>query len=249
MFRDDDPGLAQLREIALALPEAFERVSLGRPVFCAPKMFALCGGSIKQADGPQTPHPHSVLLKVDDSERPALQRDPRFFYPAYLGPYGWLGLDFSAAALDWNEVGELVDGGCPEFRGASLFGAQGSIKHRPHPGGLFKVVGGADNRLARGLNKSVELTGEVARLGLVAGHRPYRCQISGAGLGSADRTQNTGSVDTVGVPEPGGGKWFLGFFASGGVDGGSRRTRTLIRRRRSGGYEKPAVEEPVGLLA
>ena len=126
MFRDDDPGLAQLREIALALPEAFERVSLGRPVFCAPKMFALCGGSIKQADGPQTPHPHSVLLKVDDSERPALQRDPRFFYPAYLGPYGWLGLDFSAADLDWNEVGELVDGGCPEFRGASLFGAQGS---------------------------------------------------------------------------------------------------------------------------
>lgn len=101
---------------------------------------------------------------------------------------------------------------------ARLLGCR--LEHRPHLGGLFKVVGGADNRLARGLNKSVELTGEVARLGLVAGHRPYRCQISGAGLGSADRTQNTGSVDTVGVPEPGGGKWFLGFFASGGVDGG-----------------------------
>ncbi|HTM84383.1 MAG TPA: MmcQ/YjbR family DNA-binding protein, partial [Mycobacterium sp.] len=33
----------------------------------------------------------------------------RFFFPAYLGPFGWLGLDFGAAPVDWNEVGELVD--------------------------------------------------------------------------------------------------------------------------------------------
>jgi hypothetical protein len=31
------------------------------------------------------------------------------FYPAYLGPYGWLGLDFSVAEVDWTEVAELVD--------------------------------------------------------------------------------------------------------------------------------------------
>ena len=41
MFRDDDPGLAEVREIALSFPEAFEKVSWGRPVFCAPKMFVM----------------------------------------------------------------------------------------------------------------------------------------------------------------------------------------------------------------
>ena len=32
-----------------------------------------------------------------------------FFLPAYMGPYGWLGLDFTAAEVDWDEVAELVD--------------------------------------------------------------------------------------------------------------------------------------------
>lgn len=59
-------------------------------------------------------YPHSVLIKVDDSDRTALEQDTRFFYPAYLGPFGWLGLDFAAkkfaaAKVDWVEVAELVD--------------------------------------------------------------------------------------------------------------------------------------------
>lgn len=109
MFDDDDPHLKLLRAVALAFPEAFEKVSHGRPVFCAPKMFAVYGGSVKRSPGVHLPYPQSVLLKVDDSERPALERDPRFFSPAYLGPYGWLGLDLTAASVDWVEVNELVD--------------------------------------------------------------------------------------------------------------------------------------------
>ena len=108
MFRDDDFGLRRLRRIALEFPEAFEKISWGRPVFCAPKMFAMYGGNVK-ADGEMTPHPHSLLVKVDESERRALEQDGRFFYPAYMGPFGWLGLDFTAADLDWGEVRELVD--------------------------------------------------------------------------------------------------------------------------------------------
>ena len=54
-------------------------------------------------------HPHSILIKVDDSDRKALEQDTRFFYPAYLGPFGWLGLDFAAKKVDWVEVAELVD--------------------------------------------------------------------------------------------------------------------------------------------
>jgi len=37
-----------------------------------------------------------------------LQHDERFFYPAYVGVAGWLGLDFTMAAVDWDEVCELV---------------------------------------------------------------------------------------------------------------------------------------------
>jgi hypothetical protein len=109
MFDDADPILARVRTIALAFPEAIEKISHGRPTFSAPKMFAIYGGSRKNPDGPHTRYDHALLIKVDDSERQALQQDPRFFYPAYLGPYGWLGLDFDAAKVDWVEVKELVD--------------------------------------------------------------------------------------------------------------------------------------------
>ena len=108
MFDDDDFGLAELRTAALGFPEAFEKVSWGRPVFCTPKMFAMYGGNAK-ADGQTVPYPHSVLVRVDESERPALQQDPRFYYPAYMGPFGWLGLDLTAAPVDWTEVTELLD--------------------------------------------------------------------------------------------------------------------------------------------
>lgn len=122
MFGDDDPGLAEVRAIALGFPDAFEKVSWGRPVFCAPKMFAIYGGSVKGsvtgsagnsakggAGSQYTQYPQSVLVKVDDSDRNALQQDRRFFFPAYLGPFGWLGLDLTAAAVDWTEVTELID--------------------------------------------------------------------------------------------------------------------------------------------
>ncbi len=110
MFSDDDLGLVEVRGIALGFPAAFEKVSWGRPVFCAPKMFAIYGGSVKgDAKKEYVQYPHSILVKVDDSDRKALEQDTRFFYPAYLGPFGWLGLDLSAHRVDWAEVSELVD--------------------------------------------------------------------------------------------------------------------------------------------
>lgn len=115
MFRDDDPVLKQVRGIALGFPEAFEKVSWGRPVFCAPKIFVMYGGSVKtETKGEYRQFPHSILVKVDESDRRALEQDSRFFYPAYMGPSGWLGLDLAARkkvdwAIDWDEVGELID--------------------------------------------------------------------------------------------------------------------------------------------
>lgn len=110
MFHDDDLGLAKVRTIALGFPEAFEKISWGRPVFCAPKIFVMYGGSAKtDTKGQYLQYPFSILVKVDDSDRRALEQDRRFFYPAYMGPSGWLGLDFTAAHIDWNEVRELMD--------------------------------------------------------------------------------------------------------------------------------------------
>ena len=110
MFSDGDLGLAELREIALGFPEAFEKISHGRPSFFVTKMFAMYGGSSKTAvPGEMTRFSHSLLVKVDETDRSALAQDTRFFFPAYLGPAGWLGLDFTAAKIDWAEVTELVD--------------------------------------------------------------------------------------------------------------------------------------------
>lgn len=108
MFSDDDFGLAELRGLALGFPEAFEKVSWGRPVFCAPKMFAMYGGNMK-TDGEMVAFPHSLLVKVDDSDRRSLEQDSRFYFPAYMGPSGWMGLDLTAAKVDWDEVAELLD--------------------------------------------------------------------------------------------------------------------------------------------
>ena len=111
MFRDDDFGLAEVRKIALGYPEAFEKISWGRPVFCAPKIFVMYGGSVKgDTRGEYVQYPYAVLVKVDESDREALSQDKRFFYPAYMGPSGWLGLDLKATRkVDWDEVRELVD--------------------------------------------------------------------------------------------------------------------------------------------
>jgi len=113
MFSDDDFGLAEVRGIALSFPGAIEKISWGRPVFCAPKMFVMYGGIVKPATkgGDYVQYPHSILVKVDEVDRPALEQDDRFFFPAYMGPFGWLGMDLTAGRRgpDWTEVRELID--------------------------------------------------------------------------------------------------------------------------------------------
>ncbi|KUI00035.1 MmcQ/YjbR family DNA-binding protein [Mycobacterium sp. IS-3022] len=111
MFRDDDPALARVRAVALAFPEAYEKVSHGRPAFFAAKMFVMYGGSVRpRTGGEYVQYPQSIIVKVDESDQQALRQDGRFFYPAYLGPSGWLGLDLTGAKkADWDEVRELID--------------------------------------------------------------------------------------------------------------------------------------------
>lgn len=107
MFDDDDPLLQRLRTVALALPDAAEKVSHGIPAFYTTKVFAYYGGSVK-VDDAWVRHAGAVLVLPDAGEREALVQDPRCFVPAYLGPSGWVGLDL-ADVDDWSEVEELVE--------------------------------------------------------------------------------------------------------------------------------------------
>ena len=107
MFDDDDPLLAQVRALALALPEADEKVSHGRPAFFTKKVFCIYGGSLK-IDGEWAQHPNSVLVQVTEDEQHALLQDERVFVPAYWGPSGWIGLDLDDGT-DWDEVAELLE--------------------------------------------------------------------------------------------------------------------------------------------
>ncbi len=108
MFDDDDPWLAQVRTICLGLPGASEKVSHGRPCYFTRKIFAIYG-AVEKGDHHSGRFDHSVLVLPDPDETAALLADPRFFVPAYWGPYGWIGLDLTAAEVDWAEVGELVE--------------------------------------------------------------------------------------------------------------------------------------------
>lgn len=107
MFDHRDRSLADLRRICLRLPGAAERVSHGRPCFFTKKVFAIYGATTK-GDHHSGRYDESVLVLTHPDEAAALLATPRFFVPAYWGPHGWIGLDLTAAEVDWDEVGELV---------------------------------------------------------------------------------------------------------------------------------------------
>jgi len=99
MYDDDDPILARVREICLALPEAEEFESHGRPNFRAGKVFVQYGAGLD--------HPSAVILKIDPAELPALRADPRFYVPKYYPDR--LAIDVDDPDTDWTEIAELVE--------------------------------------------------------------------------------------------------------------------------------------------
>lgn len=106
MFDDADPVLGRVRAIALALPEATEKVTHGRPTFYTDRVFAYYGGSPRGRTGDR--HDAALLFRPDPEDEPALRQDRRFWEPSYLWPHGWLATDLDATT-DWKEVAELLD--------------------------------------------------------------------------------------------------------------------------------------------
>lgn len=107
MFDEEDQLLHRVRDLALNLPDAAEKVSHGIPAFYTTKVFAYYGGSVK-VDGEYRRHDQSLLVLLEAEERAALADDPRCYLPAYLAPAGWIGIDLGDDT-DWNEVAELLD--------------------------------------------------------------------------------------------------------------------------------------------
>lgn len=101
MYREDDPFLADVRRVCLALPEATEVEAWGRPTFRAGKIFCIFSGVEDR--------PYGLLLQADDDERPALLEDQRFYLAPYYRTAPWVALDLEAAPPDWEEIGELIE--------------------------------------------------------------------------------------------------------------------------------------------
>lgn len=113
MYDDDDPYLARLRPIALGFPDAAEVEAFGRPTFRVGKMFAVYGSTTKGDAATRRAYPNGLLVLPEESDRAALAEDARAFLPAYMGPFGWIGLDLAGTPpeqVDWQEVAELLDG-------------------------------------------------------------------------------------------------------------------------------------------
>lgn len=121
MFDDADPALNRLRALALAYPDAQEKVSHGRPAFFTTKVFAYFGGSVK-VDGSYRQHEHSVVVLLEPDERAALLADGRCYLPAYLAPAGWIGFDLTDDT-DWAEVDELLEASYRRTAGRRLTAA------------------------------------------------------------------------------------------------------------------------------
>ena len=98
------PLVVRVRDLCLALPEAVEIESRGRPHWRAGRspFFAFVGARMDL--------PFTVCVKLDPEEQLAWADDPRFFIPPYWGPYGWRALHLDAAHADWQLIAELVDG-------------------------------------------------------------------------------------------------------------------------------------------
>ena len=94
--------LAGVRARALGLPEVVETVTWGCPTFRAGKRpFAV----FLSDDA----HEAALVVVPDADEREALTQDDRFSVPPFFGAHGALALDLTAAPVDWDEVGELLD--------------------------------------------------------------------------------------------------------------------------------------------
>jgi hypothetical protein len=101
----EEPRLARVTEICLALPEATREVMGSHAGFrVRQKVFAYFLND-HHGDGIV-----SVCARVLPGDNTALiaAQPERFYMPAYIGPRGWVALRLDRGKVDWKEVAELL---------------------------------------------------------------------------------------------------------------------------------------------
>jgi formyltetrahydrofolate-dependent phosphoribosylglycinamide formyltransferase len=98
-----DVMLDRIRTLALALPEAAEKLSHGAPGFFVHggKFFAYFNAD-HHGSGIT-----SLLVKTSGVEEQAqlIENDPALYHrPAYLGPSGWVGIRLDTGDNDWEQI-------------------------------------------------------------------------------------------------------------------------------------------------
>ena len=101
----EDPRLARVTQICLALPEATRKVLGSHAQFLVRKKTFAYFLNNHHGDGIV-----SITCKVLPGENQALAaaQPNRFYLPAYIGPRGWVALRLDRGKIDWGEVAELV---------------------------------------------------------------------------------------------------------------------------------------------
>jgi predicted DNA-binding protein (MmcQ/YjbR family) len=91
----------RIRRICLAFPEAYEEETWGTATFrVRKKIFVMAADH----EGRGT-----VTMKAPPGDQQALLAlgEP-YFFPSYVGPKGWIGVNLTSTLASWDEVAELV---------------------------------------------------------------------------------------------------------------------------------------------
>jgi hypothetical protein len=101
----EEPRLARITKICLALPEATREVMGSHAGFRVRKKVFAYFLNDHHGDGIV-----SVCARVLPGDNTALiaAQPERFYLPAYIGPRGWVALRLDRGAVDWKEVAEFV---------------------------------------------------------------------------------------------------------------------------------------------
>jgi hypothetical protein len=101
----EDPRLARLTEIALALPEATRQIYGSHAQFLVRKKTFAYFLDNHHGDGIV-----AVTCKVlpGDNKLLAEAQPRRFYLPDYLASRGWVGLHLDVGKVDWREVKERL---------------------------------------------------------------------------------------------------------------------------------------------
>jgi predicted DNA-binding protein (MmcQ/YjbR family) len=120
-------ALVRLRKLCLSLPESSEKLSWGAPNFrVRERVFAMyAAANNHHGDGRE-----SVWLNCDAiSQQFMIQDEPkRYFKPAYVGPYGWIGV-YLDGRVNWKIVTDRVKE-AHEFTLAKLAAKKAAAKAR-----------------------------------------------------------------------------------------------------------------------